>query len=86
MISSNIPTLDLHGENRQTAKILINEFITDNIKLGNHKVIIVHGIGTGAIREETRNALKNDPRIEKFYIDFFNIGCTIVEIGNVKNN
>lgn len=86
MLSSNIPTLDLHGENRDTARILIDEFITDNIKMGNYKVLIVHGIGTGAIKDETHKVLKTDSRIEKFYIDFFNIGCTIVEIRNVKNN
>ena len=86
MLSSNIPTLDLHGENRDTARILIDEFITDNIKMGNYKVAIVHGIGTGTIKNETHKVLKADLRIEKFYIDFFNIGCTIVEIRNVKNN
>ena len=86
MLNTNIPTLDLHGENRDTARILINEFITDNIKMGNYKVVIVHGIGTGAIKKETHAFLKKDARVEKYYIDFFNIGCTIVEIRNVKNN
>ena len=86
MVSSNIPTLDLHGETRETARILINEFITDNIKMGNYKVLIVHGIGTGIIKKETHAFLKQDARIEKFYIDFFNVGATIVEISDVKNN
>lgn len=86
MLNTNIPTLDLHGENRDTARILINEFITDNIKMGNYKVVIVHGIGTGTIKKETHAFLKKDARVEKYYIDFFNIGCTIVEIRNVKNN
>ena len=86
MISSNIPTLDLHGETRDMARILIDEFITDNIKMGNYKILIVHGIGTGALRKETHTFLKKDLRIEKFYIDFFNAGSTIVEIRNVKNN
>lgn len=84
MLNSNLPTLDLHGETRDTARILINEFITDNIKMGNYKVIIVHGIGTGIIKKETHQVLKKDARITKFYVDFFNIGCTIVEISNMK--
>ena len=77
---SSLPTLDLHGENRETARILINEFITDNIKMGNHKVLIIHGIGKGIIRKETRDVLEHDNRIDKFYIDFFNVGSTVVEI------
>ena len=77
---NNIPKLDLHGETRDTARILINEFISDNIKIGNYKVMIIHGIGTGIIKKETHNVLKHDARVKKFYIDFFNVGCTIVEM------
>ncbi len=77
---NNIPQLDLHGETRDTARILIKEFISDNIKIGNYKVLIIHGIGSGIIRKETHNVLKQDARVKKFYIDFFNIGCTVVEI------
>ena len=79
MINS-IPSLDLHGETREMVKILIDEFITDNIKMGNYKVLIIHGIGSGILKNETQNVLKNDNRIDKFYIDFFNVGSTIVEI------
>ena len=49
---TNLPKLDLHGEYRESARILINEFINDNYKLGNEKVIIVHGIGKGIIKNE----------------------------------
>ena len=80
MINNNLPTLDLHGENRDTTRVLIKEFISDNIKMGNYKVLIIHGIGTGALKDETHKVLKQDNRIYKFYIDFFNVGCTIVEI------
>ena len=77
---SNIPTLDLHGENKDTARILINEFISDNIKLGNKKILIIHGIGKGILKKETHELLRKDCRIEKFYVDFFNLGSTVVEI------
>ncbi len=77
---NNLPSLDLHGETRETARILINEFITDSIKMGNYKIVIIHGIGTGKLRNETQDVLKHDNRIEKFYIDFFNVGSTVVEI------
>ena len=79
---SNIPTLDLHGENKETARILVNEFITDNLKLGNYKLLIIHGIGKGIIKNETHRVLRNDKRVLKFYVDFFNVGSTIVELKN----
>ena len=77
---TNIPSLDLHGETSDTARILIEEFITDNLKLGNYKVLIIHGIGKGIIKKETHSVLRKDKRVEKFYIDFFNVGTTIVEL------
>ena len=80
MTDAKLPSIDLHGESREMARILINEFISDNIKMGNYKVLIVHGIGTGTLKRETQEVLKHDNRIEKFYIDFFNVGCTVVEI------
>ena len=77
---NNIPSLDLHGENREAAGILVNQFISDNIKMGNYKICIIHGIGTGILKKEVRRILEHDNRVEKFYIDFFNIGTTIVEL------
>ena len=40
---SNLPSLDLHGLDRDYARILINDFIRDNHKMKNYKVIIIHG-------------------------------------------
>ena len=40
---SNLPTLDLHGMDRDYARILINDFIRDNYNIKNDKVVIVHG-------------------------------------------
>lgn len=77
---SNIPKIDLHGEDRKSAELLVKQFIDDNIKIGNKKVVIIHGIGEGIIKKQVHNLLKKDKRIEKYYIDFFNVGCTIVEI------
>lgn len=80
MHNNSMPTLDLHGETRETARILVDEFISDNVKMRNYKIVIIHGIGTGILKKEVHEFLKRDKRVEKFYIDFFNIGCTIVEI------
>ena len=77
---NNLPTLDLHGEYSFSAEVLVKEFITDNIALHNKKVYIVHGIGKGIIKKTVHKVLKEDKRIKGYYIDFFNPGCTIVEI------
>ena len=84
MLNNNLPSLDLHGENREVARILVDEFISDSIKMGNYKICIIHGIGTGILKNEVRNFLKNDARVKNFYIDFFNIGTTIVELQEKK--
>ena len=82
MFYSNYPSLDLHGENRDTSRILVDEFIKDNYKLGNYKVIIVHGIGSGIVKEAVHIALKNNKLVKSYKVDNFNIGCTIVDIDN----
>ncbi len=74
------PSLDLHGEYSFSAKVMVHEFINDNITLKNKKICIIHGIGEGILKNTVHDLLKNDKRIKKYYIDFMNPGCTIVEI------
>ncbi len=80
MLYSSLPSLDLHGIDREYARILVNEFINDNYKIGNLKVIIVHGKGTGILKKEVQNTLSHNYKVESYKIDFMNDGCTIVEI------
>lgn len=77
---SNTKVLDLHGETKEIARILINEFILDAIKLGEEEVIIIHGIGSGILKKEVQNILKKHKQVDNFYIDFFNIGQTVVKL------
>lgn len=80
MIYSNIKTLDLHGENSDIAKILVVEFIDDCYKMGLEDVIIIHGIGTGTLRKIVQRILTQHKKVDHFYLDFYNIGQTIVKI------
>ena len=80
MLYSNLPTLDLHGIDRDYAKILINEFINDNYKIKNPKVVIIHGIGKGIIRKTTQETLKKNKFVKEYKIDIFNPGMTVVSI------
>lgn len=74
----NVPSLDLHGEFRFSARVLVKEFIYDNYVLKNKKILIIHGVGTGAIKEEVYNVLKNDKRVESYHLNHYNQGCTVV--------
>lgn len=82
---NSLPTLDLHGEIRDSARVLVKDFINDNYVLKNRKVIIVHGVGTGALKDETYKILKNDKRVEDFHLNHYNAGCTIVYINKKPN-
>lgn len=75
-----LPTIDVHGFNRDMIKCTLDEFIKDNIKIGNKKIVIIHGIGEGILKREIHQQLKNDKRVQKYYLDGFNIGCTIIEL------
>ncbi len=80
MFYSNIPSIDLHGETRDSARVLVMEFINDNIKLKNEKVLIIHGIGSGALKNEVHKNLKINKKVKSYKLDNFNNGCTVVEL------
>ncbi len=76
----NLPHLDLHGYDREYERIAINDFINDNYKMKNYKVIIVHGIGSGILKRTTQLTLKSNRYVEEYKIDNFNDGQTIIKI------
>ena len=78
MLYSHLPTLDLHGMDREYASILINDFIADNYQMKEEKVIIIHGIGSGILKKATQDTLKKNPFVDSYKIDNFNVGMTVV--------
>ena len=80
----NLPSLDLHGFDRETARVAINDFINDNIKLKNKFIVIIHGIGSGILKDTTHLTLKKNKNVLEIKICMFNIGCTIVNINLTK--
>lgn len=77
---SNLPTLDLHGIDRDYARILINDFVRDNFNIKNEKIIIIHGNGTGIIKKTTQDTLHKNKLVETYKIDNFNAGMTVVTL------
>ena len=80
---SNLPSLDLHGYDRETARVAINDFINDNLRMKKPKILIIHGKGTGILRSATKDTLSKNKNVVNFQTSIFNEGCTIVEL-NLK--
>lgn len=78
------PYIDLHGLTKIEAIVKTNEFINDNIKLRNFNIIIIHGKGSGILKEGIHEFLKKDKRVIEFKTDNFNDGITIVKIEGEK--
>ncbi len=57
------PRLDLHGERVEAALERLTAHLDDALLAGLDEVVIVHGIGTGALRRAVREALAEHPRV-----------------------
>lgn len=77
---SILPEIDIHGLNRDMVSTILNDFISDNIKLNNKKIVVIHGKGKGILYNEVHLLLKKDKRVKRYYLDGFNTGLTIIEL------
>lgn len=78
--TSNLPTLDLHGEICDIARVLINDFISDNIKEKNKVIVIIHGKGSGKIKKITHEVLRENRSVLEYKTSYFNDGITLVKL------
>ena len=76
----NLPTIDLHGFDRDYAKLAINEFIKDNKKMGNNIIVIIHGVGLGIIKKVTFETLKSNKSVLDYKVYYNNTGMTLALI------
>jgi DNA mismatch repair protein MutS2 len=56
-------TLDLHGERVEAALERLHAYLDDALLAGLDSVVIVHGVGTGALRRAVRDTLREHPRV-----------------------
>ena len=75
-----LPKIDLHGYDMESARVATNDFVEESIKMGNSKVVIIHGIGEGKVKKSVHDTLSKNKNVITYKIDNTNIGCTIVEI------
>ncbi len=76
----NLPKLDIHGETRELMDFIVKDFIKDNVKLKNEKIVIIHGKGKFILRNQLQLLLKKNLDVKSFRIDPFNEGQTIIEL------
>lgn len=77
------PEIDIRGMHIDEALTAVSYFIDDAIQLKQSKVRILHGTGTGALRELVRNYLKTVPGVKHFHdehVQFGGAGITVVDL------
>jgi len=77
-----LPSIDLHGCTKDHAIFAVNDFINDNLKMGNEKIVIIHGVGEGVLRKAITTHFKNDKNVKSIYGYVNNLGITIIELNN----
>lgn len=80
MFSSKSPTLNLHGETRDTCVFPIQDFINDNVKLGIEYIGIIHGRSSNILKNKVHEVLKSNQYVDSYKVDIFNPGVTIVKL------
>lgn len=76
----NLRKLDLHGYDRETARVAVDDFIKENQKLKNEIFVIIHGIGSGVVKKSTHETLKRNKNVIDFKTFYNNNGSTVVKI------
>ena len=74
------PSVDLHGYDRDSARMITNDFINENIILKNETIVIIHGIGSGIVKKEVHETLRTNKYVLEYKTDNFNSGITIVKL------
>lgn len=65
---------------REYAIYKVKEFINDCYKLNYEYIVIIHGIGTGILKNSVLDYLKKEKRVLEYKLDIMNPGCTIVRL------
>lgn len=75
-----LPSIDLHGFDREGARVATSDFILESKILKNKEVLIIHGIGQGIVKEAVHQELFRNKNVIDYKIANSNIGCTVVKI------
>ncbi len=76
--------LDLRGYNIEEAIYVIDKFLDDAYIVGLKEVFLIHGKGTGALRQGVQNYLKRNKHVKSFRIGSYSEGGTGVTAVEIK--
>ncbi len=85
MYTSKSPTLNVHGETRDTVVFILNDFIKTNLKLGYEYIGVIHGYSSTILKNKVHEILKKNKYVDSFKVDIFNPGLTIIKLKKVQN-
>ena len=84
MILNKYPKIDVHGETTDTVVAVVNSFVTDNYKMKEQYIVIIHGKGSGVLKKKVHELLKNNKLVDEYKLDVDNIGQTIIKLKENK--
>ena len=70
----NLPMIDLHGYDRESARVATNDFVDEATLMGYHEIVIIHGIGQGIVKDEVYKCLRRNKNVINFKLNVPNIG------------
>lgn len=76
-------SLDLRGQYGDDAWFMTDKYLDEAIMANVKSVTLIHGKGTGALRDALKKHLKNDPRVKNFRGGIYgegDAGVTVVEL------
>lgn len=75
-----LPRIDLHGYDRESARVAVNDFVDESFVMGYSEVLIIHGIGSGIVKDTVQEVLSKNKKVREYHINGMNPGCTVVKI------
>ena len=76
----NLPNIDLHGYDRESARVAVDDFVDEAVIMGYSEVVIIHGIGSGVVKAAVQETLSKNKKVVSYHVDGMNIGCTVVRV------
>jgi len=78
------PELDIRGEDTETGMIHVDRYIDDAVVAGLNQVQIIHGKGSGLLRDAVWRLLRRHPHVESFRLGVYGEGENGVTVVTLK--